>query len=61
MAGKFEIKKRKDGQFYFQLKAGNGEILIASDAYRQKASALKGVESVRRNAPDARVIDATAM
>jgi len=61
LAGKFEIKKRKDGQFYFQLKAGNGETLIASDAYRQKASALKGVESVRRNAPDARVIDATAM
>ena len=57
MAGKFEIKKRKDGQFYFNLKAGNGEVIATSEAYRQKASALKGIESVRRNAPDAKVSD----
>ncbi|NND50607.1 MAG: YegP family protein, partial [Rhizobiales bacterium] len=48
---------RKDGQFYFNLKAGNGEVIATSEAYRQKASALKGIESVRRNAPDAKVSD----
>lgn len=57
MAGKFEVKKRKDGQYYFNLKAGNGEIVATSEAYKQKASALKGIESVRRNAPDAKVVD----
>jgi len=57
MAGKFEVKKRKDGQFYFNLKAGNGEIVATSESYKQKASALKGIDSVRRNAPDAKVVD----
>lgn len=57
MAGKFEIKKRKDGQFQFNLKAGNGEIIATSEAYKQKASALKGIESVRKNAAEARVVD----
>jgi len=59
MAGKFEVRKRKDGQFYFNLKAGNGEIICTSEAYRQKASAMKGIESVRRNAPEAKVADVT--
>lgn len=57
MPGKFEIRKRKDGQFQFNLKAGNGEIIATSEAYKQKASALKGIESVRKNATDARVVD----
>ena len=59
MAGKFEVKKRKDGQYYFNLKAGNGEIIATSEAYKQKASAMKGIDSVRRNAPDAKVVDVT--
>ncbi|MHA1524573.1 MAG: YegP family protein [Alphaproteobacteria bacterium] len=57
MAGKFEVKKRKDGQFMFNLKASNGEIIVTSEAYKQKASAMKGIESVRKNAADARVVD----
>ena len=57
MAGKFEIKKRTDGQYYFSLKAGNGEIIATSESYRQKASAVKGIESVRRNAPAAKIVD----
>ncbi len=57
MAGKFEIKKRKDDQFYFNLKAGNGEVIATSEAYRQKAGASKGIESVRSNAPEAKVED----
>lgn len=52
MAGKFEIFLGKDQQFYFHLKAGNGEKILASEGYKQKASAYKGIESVKRNAPD---------
>ena len=52
MAGKFEIKKAKDGQFYFHLKASNGEIILASEMYKQKASAEHGIASVKKNATD---------
>ncbi|MFV2035531.1 MAG: YegP family protein [Halocynthiibacter sp.] len=59
MAGKFEVKMRKDGQFMFNLKASNGEIIATSEAYKKKASAMKGIESVRKNAADARIVDIT--
>ncbi|MEO1562021.1 MAG: YegP family protein [Pseudomonadota bacterium] len=52
MAGKFEIYKDKGGQFRFRLKAGNGEIILASEAYKQKASCKNGIASVMKNAPD---------
>ncbi len=51
MSAKFEIKKASDGQFYFNLKAGNGEIILTSEMYKAKASALNGIESVKKNAP----------
>ena len=51
MAGRFEIKRAKDGQFFFHLKAGNGEIILASEMYQAKAGALNGIESVKKNAP----------
>ncbi len=50
MAGKFVIKKSSDGQFHFSLKAGNGEIILSSELYKAKASALNGIESVKKNA-----------
>ncbi len=59
MAGKFEVYKDRSGKTRFRLKAGNGEIIAVSEAYNSKASALKGVESVRRNAADATVEDQT--
>lgn len=52
MAGKFELYADKAGEFRFRLKAGNGEIILASEGYKQKASALNGIESVRKNAND---------
>ncbi|UAB91105.1 YegP family protein (plasmid) [Ruegeria sp. SCSIO 43209] len=52
MAGKFEIFEDKAGEFRFRLKAGNGEIILASEGYVQKASAEKGIESVKTNAPN---------
>lgn len=51
MAGKFEIKKSADGQFYFNLKAGNGEVILTGETYTVKSAAQKGVESVKLNAP----------
>lgn len=50
--GKFEITKRKNGEFQFNLKAGNGQIILTSEGYVTKASCMNGVESVRKNAPD---------
>lgn len=49
MAGKFELKKAKDGQFMFNLKAGNGQVILTSELYKTKASAENGIESVRKN------------
>lgn len=43
-----------------RLKAGNGEIIAVSEAYNSKSSALGGVESVRKNAPDAKLEDQTS-
>jgi uncharacterized protein YegP (UPF0339 family) len=59
MAAKFEISRDKAGKFRFHLKAANGEIIAASQGYDTKASAEKGIESVKRNAPGAKVVDLT--
>lgn len=47
--GKFVITKRKDGEFQFNLKAGNGEIILTSEGYKTKDGCKKGIESVRVN------------
>ena len=52
MASKFEIKKAKNGQFYFNLKAGNGEIILSSEMYVKKGSAKNGIASVKKNSSD---------
>lgn len=51
MAGKFILKKSNGGQFYFNLKAGNGEVILTSETYVTKPNALEGVASVKTNAP----------
>src|SRR4051794_27235555 len=51
MAGKFEVKKASNGQFYFHLKASNGQVILASEQYKEKRSTLGGIESVKKNAP----------
>jgi hypothetical protein len=50
MAGKFELKSAKSGQFHFNLLAGNGQIILQSEMYESKASALNGIESIKKNA-----------
>ncbi|MEL3907839.1 MAG: YegP family protein [Treponemataceae bacterium] len=57
MAGKFEYYKDKKGKFRFRLKAGNGEIIATGEAYESKAGCLNGIESVRKNASDAEVVE----
>ena len=47
---KFEISVRKNGEFQFNLKASNGEIILTSEGYTTKAACLNGVESVKKNA-----------
>lgn len=54
---KFEIYKDKAGEFRFRLKAKNGEIIAVSEGYVKKDSCKNGIESVRRNAVDAPVIE----
>ena len=50
MAGKFELKKSKNDKFFFHLLAGNGQIILSSEMYESKASALNGIASVQKNA-----------
>jgi len=44
---KFEIKKSEDGQFYFVLKAANGETVSTSETYKTKGSCKKGIRAVK--------------
>ena len=52
MAGKFALKKAKNGEIFFNLHAANGQVILTSETYQEKRSALGGIESVRKNAPD---------
>jgi len=50
--GKFIITRRVDKEYQFNLKAGNGEIILTSEGYVQKVSCRKGIESVKANAQE---------
>ncbi|WP_067048822.1 YegP family protein [Methanofollis ethanolicus] len=56
--GKFEVYQEKSGEFRFRLKASNGQVIATSQTYKSKESCLKGIESVRNNAPNAEVLQA---
>ena len=53
---KYEIYTDKAGEFRFRLKARNGEIIGVSEGYKKKPSCLNGIESVKKNAPDAPIV-----
>ena len=57
---KFEVYVDKAGEFRFRLKARNGEIIATSEGYKTKASCENGIESVKKNAPEADIIDESA-
>ena len=52
MAAKFELKVAANGKYFFNLKAGNGEIILSSQMYKAKPYALRGIASVKKNAAD---------
>lgn len=52
---KFEIYTDKSGEFRFRLKATNGEIIAVSEGYKALTSCKNGIESVKKNAPEAEV------
>ncbi|MBU0928577.1 MAG: YegP family protein [Spirochaetes bacterium] len=60
MAGKFEWFADKSGKYRFRLKAGNGQIIAVSEAYESKDSCMNGIESVKKNASDAAVVEVKA-
>lgn len=47
---KFEISKDSSGEYRFNLKSGNGEVILKSEGYKDKASCENGIKSVRENA-----------
>lgn len=57
--GKFEIYKDKAEKFRWRLKAGNNEVIAVGEAYNSKQGCQKGIESVKRVAPDADIVDKT--
>ena len=53
---KFEVYTDKAGEFRFRLKATNGQVIAVSEGYKAEASCLNGIESVKKNAPEAPVV-----
>jgi uncharacterized protein YegP (UPF0339 family) len=59
MAGKFELYTDSAGKYRFRLKASNGQVVATGEAYETKASALNGIESVKKSAAGAPTDDQT--
>jgi len=57
MASKFEVYKDKKGEYRFRMKAGNGEIIATGEGYTQKAGCLKCIDSIKKNAADAAIVE----
>lgn len=51
MKGKFTIFTGSNGQYYFNLKASNGQIILTSEGYIYRSSCVDGIQSVRNNSP----------
>ena len=54
---KFEVYTDKAGEFRFRLKALNGQIIAVSEGYKAIASCMNGIESVKKNVVDAKIIE----
>lgn len=48
----FVLRKSKSGKFVFNLHAGNGQVVLTSEQYEDRAGALNGIASVRKNGTD---------
>lgn len=49
MAGSFELKVAKNGEYFFNLLAGNGQNILKSEMYSSKSAAMNGIASVQKN------------
>ena len=54
---KYEIYQDKAGEYRFRLKAANGQVIATSEGYKAKDSCENGIESVKKNAPDAETVE----
>ena len=52
---KFEVYTDKAGEFRFRLKATNGKVIAVSEGYTTLKNCLNGVESVKKNAAEAKI------
>ncbi len=53
MAGYYELRTLNNGEFMFNLKAGNHQVILTSQRYKSRQSALDGIESVRKHGVEA--------
>jgi hypothetical protein len=53
MASKFELYEDSAGKWRFRMKAGNGEIILSSEAYESKQNALNGIKVIKKDGPTA--------
>lgn len=60
MAAKFEVFKGTSGDFRFRLKAANGKVICQGQGYKSKEACLKGIESIKKNAEGAAVVETGA-
>lgn len=51
MAARYALRKSTNNQYYFNLHAGNNEVILTSEMYTTKSGAQNGIESVRTNSP----------
>ena len=54
---KFEVYADNAGEFRFRLKATNGQVIAVSEGYKAIAGCMNGIESVKKNAPDAEIVE----
>ena len=59
MPAKFEIFKGSRGKYRFRLKAANNAIIAQSEGYNSKASCMRGIKSIKKNAHNAKIEDNT--
>lgn len=57
---KFEVYQDKRGEYRFRLKARNGEIIAVGESYKALDGCLNGIDSIKRNAPDAEIVEEEA-
>ena len=56
---KFEVYRDEKGEYRFRMIAPNGEIIAVGEGYVAKAGCMNGIESVKENAPKAKIVDLT--